>query len=597
MFAYPFSSLSSGRAFGGSFSPEPLCGGYDPYAVRQAQRQQARLQALQEQRRRQANQARLWELARQQEARQAYEDARRSATRVPSTRGNGEQDNNAKDKGETVLVQLPDGRWCLVPASWVERLRVKYDDAHRRRQRERSPSTPEQVDVLTANKGSEDRAMSDAQKGGPTVAVPILSSTPGAPQATKPSAPEPQPKPGPTPAADIEAQGVAARLDRLSSIASRLETLRQAHTPLPPASSLVFQTAGRLAYNVAANRSVQEFEHELERILPDLDGVDALGHDGVRAARKALVGQVERELDLLDRYRRESWEVQRQQAQGCHPDVVHEDGTEADEAVAVEMDVADAEMIVTQDGAQEPQPEVRGVQAGAGGGEPEAAEVDGANVDEAGQETGTREPPPTAGQATVSAQADADGLEAMTCEDNVSHEATPAVETGKDGEPEVDDDRMDVDLPPSDAKYPPANPITPSFPSSRLAGAPLATLTLHATPPTTGSLAPASPRFPLVPTPVVDPVAGAPPATATAAQGGTPNANAAATATATATAATLGADDMDEAAWDLVEGEDDDDVLVGSDGTPDLMTADLPEPGPEDQEQGQGQGQGQEEER
>ncbi|GAA5894141.1 hypothetical protein JCM5296_001022 [Sporobolomyces johnsonii] len=107
--------------------------------------------------------------------------------------------------------------------------------------------------------------------------------------------------------------------DALSQLASLSATLSSLAHSFQVPDSLTFQPTAtssnpKLTYT-SNNAPLHAYEERLTRLLTELDGVDSGGDPEIRAQRKRLVHEVERELEKLDAIRRREWERQQQQQQ------------------------------------------------------------------------------------------------------------------------------------------------------------------------------------------------------------------------------------------------------------------------------------------
>ncbi|GAA5872419.1 hypothetical protein JCM1840_006058 [Sporobolomyces johnsonii] len=109
----------------------------------------------------------------------------------------------------------------------------------------------------------------------------------------------------------------AQAADALSQLASLSATLSSLAQSFQVPESLTFQPTAtssnpKLTYT-SNNAPLHAYEERLTRLLTELDGVDSGGDPEIRAQRKRLVHEVERELEKLDAIRRREWERQQQQ--------------------------------------------------------------------------------------------------------------------------------------------------------------------------------------------------------------------------------------------------------------------------------------------
>ncbi|GAA5930188.1 hypothetical protein JCM1841_000488 [Sporobolomyces salmonicolor] len=129
-------------------------------------------------------------------------------------------------------------------------------------------------------------------------------------------------------------------LSQLSSLSSTLSSLAQSFQ-VP--RSLTFQPTAtsanpKLAYT-SNNAPFHAYDERLTRLLTELDGVDSGGDPEIRAQRKRLVQEVEKELERLDALRRREWE--RQQAERAMGE-----GGHAPEPVAAATHPASAALVL-----------------------------------------------------------------------------------------------------------------------------------------------------------------------------------------------------------------------------------------------------------
>ncbi|PLW06207.1 hypothetical protein PCANC_27721 [Puccinia coronata f. sp. avenae] len=283
-----------------------------------------------------------------------YEDSiRRERARRLAEAKMRQLGRSSPDEETKVQVTLPDGRQCVVPISWAQKMQKKYPgiltNAMIRPHLDACPSSV-QIDQPLANSDSDHD--SDFYLLDPTQdpSVPVLSSSSPPPYAGGQSSSSPPQFPKHTP----EEQDAAARLIQqqfrahrslvhlaeLESTFDKLKTeftypslldLKFAHAPeqadgaTPPSTKLTF--------NHPVNRSIQALEEGLTQLQIKADAILSRGNPKIKTWRKQLIKAIEAQLEQLDRFKTEAWTAQR----AAHLESLAKETRKADECEEVEM--------------------------------------------------------------------------------------------------------------------------------------------------------------------------------------------------------------------------------------------------------------------
>ncbi|KAG6907478.1 hypothetical protein DXG01_008768 [Tephrocybe rancida] len=106
-------------------------------------------------------------------------------------------------------------------------------------------------------------------------------------------------------------RAIASALTTLNdnfTLAAELDFLAPTPSSPSPSSSSSDSATEHLSYS-PRNRAVRSYEDALTVLLTQLDSVESLGHAGVRASRKEVVGRVEKALEELERALEGRWRI------------------------------------------------------------------------------------------------------------------------------------------------------------------------------------------------------------------------------------------------------------------------------------------------